>query len=182
MYNLVVVDDEPVILNSYYDFLSDAYKNELNIDKCNNSSQVLERMNNRIDILVSDIFMPKIDGYELMEIVKKKWHKCRVIFITGDRSVDTAQKAIRSGEIIDYVLKLEDNDVLLSAVNKAIQSLSNEIKEEELDRNIQRNINLALPILRRNFLLDLLTSNNNPMFKIEETFTQLKMKFSLSQI
>lgn len=124
MYHLLLVDDESIILNSYYKTLSDTFQGELSVDKCQHTSQILPKMAERIDILVTDIYMPKLTGFDVNELVHDKWKNCQTIFITGSESIGCAQKAIRdSKNVIDYVLKLEEEEVLLNAVRKAIREL-----------------------------------------------------------
>ena len=45
MYRLLLVDDEPIILNSYFEMLSEAFKNELNVDNVN--TRLKSRKNSR---------------------------------------------------------------------------------------------------------------------------------------
>ena len=92
MYRLLLVDDEPIILNSYYEMLSDTFKNELNVDKCQYSSQIPDKLAERIDILITDIYMPKMTGYDVNQLVCRKWKDCRTIFITGNESMESARE------------------------------------------------------------------------------------------
>ena len=178
MYNLLIVDDERYILDSYYEMLSEHFGNILNIDKYNSSSEVMSHLNNRIDILVVDIFMPVIDGFELQEHIRQIWSKCRIIFLTGDNGVKQAQKAMRFGSnVVDYVLKIEDDGVLIKAISKAIDSIKNEIKSNELMLTVQKNMQLAMPLLAREFILSLLYTPAVHLKHIGSRFSQYNLAF-----
>lgn len=179
MYNLLIVDDENVILDSYYELLYDKFKNELNIDKCSSSEQALKKAENRIDILITDILMPRMNGYELQKNITQIWPKCRIIFLTGNDNVNNAIKAIRSGrEMMDYILKHEDDEMLVAAVTRAIDSLENEIVTSDLIKDVQKNILLALPVLRKEFMMDLLRSPAPTPEVIDNKLEQYQIELS----
>ncbi len=182
MYNLLLVDDELPILDSYYEILDDHFKNSLNIIKCSSSEEALKKTNNRIDILVTDIFMPIVDGYELQEKICTIWPKCRVIFLTGNTNISNVQKAIRfSSNILDYILKFDDDSVLINAMEKAISSLDNEIRVNDLMHDVQKNLQLALPVLRREFIYNLLTEPTPDKELIVEKIEQYQMDLDGNQ-
>ena len=179
MYNLLIVDDEIPILNSYYEILEDEFKNDLNVDKCSSSKAALAKANNRIDILITDIFMPEINGYELQEKICSIWPKCRIIFLTGNTNISNVQKAIRfSKNIMDYILKFDSDEAIIQAVNKAINSLENEIIVNDLMREVQRNFQLALPVLRKEFILTLLSDPSPGTEFIKNKVEQYEMDLS----
>ena len=65
---ILIADDEKDII----DLLSyNLTKNGYNVVSASDGSEVLLNINNNIDLLVLDIMMPKLDGYELCEIIKK---------------------------------------------------------------------------------------------------------------
>ena len=182
MYNLLIVDDENPILESYYEILNDNFKNDLNIDKCSSSQEALSRANNRIDILVTDIFMPELNGYELQEKICSIWPKCRIIFLTGNTNIGNVQKAIRfSKHIIDYILKFDDDNILIEAVKKAIDSLDNEIIVNDLMIDVQKNLQLALPILRKEFVLSLLNDSTPGIASIKSKLQQYQIDLNGNQ-
>lgn len=176
MYNLMIVDDERIILDSLYETLTDVFGDALNIDKCLGSTQALERIKHRVDILVTDIFMPRMDGIELATLTKAAWPKCRVIFITGDETVDSAQKAIRSGFISDYILKLEDASILIQAVRKASTALDQEFQQQLALQQQQARYQAILPMLQRDLLLDALTGEGGER-KLKKEALALGMAF-----
>lgn len=96
-----------------------------------------------IDILVTDLRLPVMDGVELLKRAKAVEHDLEVIMITGHGTVEIAVEAIKEGAY-DFITKPVKKAQLLRAVEKAAekQYLSRENRElrSQLDRNGSRRI------------------------------------------
>ena len=87
--NILIVDDSRDLTHIIADFLS---MNGYQVHKAHNGHDALECMGKEhIDIVVSDIHMPGMDGFTLMTEIKTKYPDIPVILITGF-SVGDAQK------------------------------------------------------------------------------------------
>lgn len=71
-----------------------------------------------VDLVLTDLKMPEIDGIEILRRIKEKWPQIEVIIITGYQTVDTAVKSIKLGAF-DYLEKPFTPDGLISSVAKA---------------------------------------------------------------
>ncbi|GBF77372.1 DNA-binding response regulator [Paenibacillus sp. 598K] len=156
MYRILIVDDEPFIVNNIYQLLAEGSQRELEAYRAYNVFEALDCLaHNRIDVVISDIRMPGMSGMELYERILHNWPMCKVIFLTGFNEFDYARKAIRMGGVIDYVLKNEDDDVLLAAVEKAFAELDK--VEELMNQELQAKAKLqrAIPALQKSTLLEM---------------------------
>lgn len=156
MYRVLIVDDEPFIVNNIFQLLAEAPQLEVEAYRAYNVYEALDCLaHNRIDVVISDIRMPGMSGMELHERIIHSWPLCKVIFLTGFNEFDYARKAIRMGGVVDYVLKNEDDHVLLAAVEKAFAELDK--LEEQLNHDIhaRTKLQLAIPALQKNILLEL---------------------------
>jgi CheY-like chemotaxis protein len=87
--NILIVDDSRDLTHVIADFLS---MNGYQVHTAHNGRDALERMGKEhIDIVVSDIHMPGMDGFTLMTEIKTRYPDIPVILITGF-SVGDAQK------------------------------------------------------------------------------------------
>lgn len=81
-----------------------------------NGSEVLDALKQgRVDILLTDLIMPDVDGIQLLHEVKKLHPDSIVIIMTGYASLDSAIQAIRGGAY-DYIrkpFKLDDLEILI---------------------------------------------------------------------
>ena len=105
MYNLLIVDDEPVIRRG---IKSLAILSEIGINKifeAGNAEKCLEITDKeQIDIIMLDINMPNTDGLTLAKMLKEKNQNFAIIMVTGYDYFEYMQTAIRLG-VDDYLLK-----------------------------------------------------------------------------
>src|SRR5690606_14704865 len=110
MYRLLIVDDEEIIVNGLYEIFRNIKDLDLDVYKAYSGEEAIEWLNRtRVDIVLTDIRMPGIDGLELLEIIHRSWPQCRVIFLTGYDEFEYVYKAIQH-KAVNYILKIEDND------------------------------------------------------------------------
>lgn len=84
-----------------------------------------------IDIVALDIRMPKTNGLELLQNIKKTVPDIEVFLITGYPSVSTAVEAIQIGAY-DYVIKPFDREAVLAVVRRGINRRSQNLLEKEV--------------------------------------------------
>ena len=75
---------------------------------------------NDVDLVISDIHMPGLDGFELLETIHAKKPGTPVIMMTGDESVHSAVNALRKGAY-DYLTKPFEPEDLLNTIENALQ-------------------------------------------------------------
>ncbi len=91
-----------------------------------------------VEVVVTDMKMPKLDGMGLLERVIREYPSTPVIIITAHGTIATAVDALKKGAF-DYITKPFDQDELKSVIHKAIKTrrLSEEelfLSPEEIDR------------------------------------------------
>ncbi len=118
---ILIVDDDPTICSELQKELK---RNFFPTHVAGNSKDALEILNkNKIDIILLDIFMPDIDGLDMLEKVKAKWPAIEVIIITGYSSQDVAIKALRRGAI-DYLEKPINYEELNTSIGRAMEKIT----------------------------------------------------------
>ena len=85
------------------------------------------------DVIVTDIYMPEMDGLDMIEECQEYVKDARIIFITGFDKFQYASRAIKLSAF-DFILKPVDNRELEESLKRAVASL-----DTENDRNIQKN-------------------------------------------
>jgi two-component system response regulator YesN len=162
MYKLLIVDDEPKIVNGLYEqFLEESYV-DLEVHRAYSGVEALRIASAvKVDIVLSDIHMPVMSGLELQVQIQALWPRCKFIFLTGYGDFDYIQSALRKGGI-DYILKLEDDQLVFDAVHKAFALLQDELKAEQFMIRAERQVREAVPLLRKEYLSDLLEGDFVP--------------------
>jgi two-component system response regulator HydG len=99
---VLVVDDDPLILKVWRVILR---SDEFEVTVCANGQEALQALAaSKIDVVVTDVMMPGIDGMELLRRVKQARPEIEVIVMTAKASIQDAVKAMREGAF-DYLTK-----------------------------------------------------------------------------
>ena len=112
---VLIVDDEEGIRESLKLVLEDHY--ELVVTA--SGEQALECLANTktIGLVLLDIKMPKINGLEVLKLIKDKFPTMKIVMVTGYRSVETAAEAARLGAC-GYIVKPFKTDEIRETVKK----------------------------------------------------------------
>ena len=101
--SVLLVDDNSSLL----EYLVEVLEEEYHIYTASNGKQALDIFHNhKVDLLISDIMMPEMDGYELAEQVResKQWSNIPIILLTAKSLDEDRLKGLRIG-IDDYLTK-----------------------------------------------------------------------------
>ncbi len=119
---VLIVDDEPMITT----LISTVLENEgYDIQACNSPEDGLKAVvNDKPDLLLLDIGMPKIDGYEFCRRLKEKGDldEIVVVFLSGKTAEEDAGRSFEMGAST-YIRKPFANSSLIEIVNLTMASL-----------------------------------------------------------
>ncbi len=115
--NILIVDDDLHILEllqrhlhrwNYHTYRAVSVREAVNILR-----------DSQVDLLITDLKMPQIDGFELIKFVSEHYPDLPKLIVTGFPSVQDSLKAIKSG-VAEYLTKPFTRDELAEAVAKAL--------------------------------------------------------------
>jgi YesN/AraC family two-component response regulator len=130
VYNLLLVDDEPEILDYLLKLCTGIRDYVINIHKANSGKGALAVLEKEpVDVVVSDIRMPGMSGLELCELIQAKAPKCKILFLTGYRDFNSVYQAIQKGNV-RYLIKTENDATISKAITDAIRELEQEERNE----------------------------------------------------
>lgn len=116
--HILLVDDEPLILNSMRDLLEVDYV----VHTAENGQKALEILSkNPIKVLISDERMPQMRGHQLLKRAKQISPNTIRILLTGYADLESVMNSVNSGEIFRYLNKPCRNDALLNVVRLGVQ-------------------------------------------------------------
>jgi len=118
---VLIVDDEPNILMSL-DFLMQKEGYEVLVAR--NGTEALESLeNNQPDIVLLDIMMPDVNGYEICQHIRKKegLENCKVIFLSAKSKESDIQKGYEAGADF-YLTKPFSNKSLIIKVKELLSN------------------------------------------------------------
>lgn len=128
MIKVLIVDDEPFIRQGLR-ILIDWGKHDCEvIGEASNGREAIEIIeNNSVDLVITDIKMPEINGMELIKQIKESNHSdIKFIVLSGFYEFEYAKTAIKYG-VKDYVLKPIQKDEL----NRVLDEFQKEFKKEQ---------------------------------------------------
>ena len=105
---ILIVEDDKAVRHTMVDLLSEA---GFEVEGAQDGEEALEMVQeNSFNIVITDLKMPRGDGLQVLEQVKKIDNQIIVIICTGYGTVDTAVKAMKLGayEYITKPIKLEE--------------------------------------------------------------------------
>jgi len=117
--NILLVDDDLHILELLHRHLSSWDYHTYKAVSVKEAVQILR--DTKIDLLITDLKMPEIDGFELIKFVSEHYPKLPKLVVTGYPSVQDSLAAIKSG-VVEYLTKPFTKDELKTAINKSLDS------------------------------------------------------------
>jgi len=131
---ILVVDDEQGMRDFlFFDLGARGYK-VFTAATCDEALAIMAK--EPIDVVVSDLAMPKLNGLELLGAIKKISPKIEVILMTGYATVETALESMKRGAY-DYITKPFQSDDLCRIIERALEKrhMNREIDQlQELNR------------------------------------------------
>lgn len=116
-YSVLVVDDE----RNTREGLGRALRNDYKVQLAENADAAIAALeSNQIDVMLSDVRMPGMDGLELLKDVRRRYPDVVCIMLTAYGSVETAVDAMKLGAV-DFLTKPVNLDHLDMIVAKAIR-------------------------------------------------------------
>lgn len=159
MYNLLVVDDESIIRNGMLDIIAqfDCFQSM----SARNGMEALELIQSRrIDGMILDIKMPKMNGLELLKELKRNNVRIPTVILTGHEEFEYAQEALKYGAI-DYVLKPVTPDDIKEFCRRIKDLLDAEKRKEDEWAALKRHVEESKPILKERLFHDILKGKVN---------------------
>lgn len=127
MYKILIVDEEKIIIDSIKKIISDNL-NDANVVGYATTGRdaVAKAMDIKPDIILIEIKISGINGFEAIRIIKEFLPKVHIVILSSYDYFDFAREAINLG-VDDYILKPINNTALINTLN----SIINVIKEDE---------------------------------------------------
>ena len=129
---VLVVDDDP-ILRMHLQRLASKFVSEIRVAA--DGVEALEVWRQWLpNVIVTDIFMPRMDGLELSAAIKADDPDAQIIVITSDKDNESLQRALAIG-VERYITKPVDMHLLIDAIGKCVRD-QQQIEELRLNRRI----------------------------------------------
>lgn len=119
-YKMVVVDDHPIVISGISGLLSELDNVEI-IEKLQSGVTLLDYIeNNKVDIVLMDIFLPVITGIDLCKSIKQKFPQVIIIGMSSQSERSLVMQFVQNGGN-GYILKSASFDEFKNCIYKAIE-------------------------------------------------------------
>lgn len=132
---ILLVDDEANVLSALQRAL---FEEPYEVLTATSGEDGLKQLiSHRVKVIISDERMPGMDGSEFLSAVREKYPETVRIMLTGHASLESAMKAVNSGEIYRFFTKPWQEPDLKMAISSAIEKFDLEAENRRLLRTIR---------------------------------------------
>ncbi|MDO8845643.1 response regulator [Methylicorpusculum sp.] len=136
---ILVVDDQPANLQ----ILAEILQNQYDVRIAINGEKALQiaQQNNKPDLILLDVKMPGLDGYQVLAELRRDEKTCHipVIFVTAQHDVDNETRALAAGAV-DFISKPINPQVVCARVNTHLTLRQREIAFQQLNAELENRI------------------------------------------
>lgn len=136
MVKILVVEDEKAL---NYALCSILKENGFETESCYDGKKALEALEkNNYDLILTDVMMPKIDGFSLAKEIRKSNLQIPIIFMTALDDKPSEKQGFEIG-IDDYIVKPFDTDILVLRIKSLLRRVNIEKSRELVVGNLYMN-------------------------------------------
>lgn len=116
---ILIVDDEPNMLRLLKTVITD--KTDYEVLTTNNPLEAAKLIQEEdLDLVITDLKMPLVDGMDLIDITKKHDVNLPIIVITAYGTIETAEEAVQKGAY-DFITKPFRREAILITIKRALE-------------------------------------------------------------
>ena len=144
-YKVLIVEDDPMVsmINEQYVNRNKAFRV---VQKCKDGKSALEYLeNNDVDLIVLDVYMPLMDGFETLRQIRKNKKSVDVIMVTAANDRASLEEALHLG-VVDYLVKPFTYDRFRIAIDKYVSQIA---ALKDIDTLNQKNIDFIIENARK---------------------------------
>ena len=169
MYKAIIADDEEMVrrgLVNHFDWKGHGIEVA---GVFGDGASALEFVReNKVDIIVTDVRMARMDGITLAKNVLDFSPDVKIVFISGYADVDYLKDALKM-KAVDYILKSIDIDELDTVITKVVGMLERQQSESAAVDGMRRRLEQSMPLLRRQRLCSLLQDSDESEEEIQQS-------------
>ncbi len=161
MYRALIVDDEPIALDSIEYIIKNNITSIQIVGKSRSGRDAIEKAyNTRPDIIIMDINMPGINGLEAMRQIRRINPDVRLIVASAFDYFDYAVEAVAL-DVDEYLLKPVREARLVEALKKVISAIDERRERVRREMALKEKIELVVPVLETGFINSLCIFDDN---------------------
>ena len=171
---ILIIEDEPKIA----EVISSRLKKENYVVDINkNGEEGLDNaLTNIYDLIILDVMLPKINGFEILKQIRKEKIEAKVIMLTAKSMLDDKLTGFNSGAN-DYITKPFHVEELVARVNAQLRMNQNQTKKDYIeawDIRLNTKTNEEIEIICKEFqIIEYLIKNPNQVISKEQIYEKI---------
>ena len=164
MYRILLVDDELDALQYFGRMFRENLDKQYEADvyAVDSAEKAMEYFREyKVDLVVSDIQMPGINGLEMYQQIKASWPKSCFLFLTGFMDFDYVYSTAAQDSHTRFLTKLEPAEKIIDTVKEMFEELEESYREKELLQKAAAQSREAYPLLQNRCLGQYLFGKGN---------------------
>lgn len=137
MQQILIVEDEPAIRRVLVKILTEENSSYKIVEAVNGVDGLQAFNKQEFNLVLCDIKMPRMDGLEVLEEIKKINVDVPVVMISGHGDLETAVESMKKGAF-DYISKPPDLNRLLNTVRIALDSAKLKVENKQLKKKVAK--------------------------------------------
>lgn len=181
MIEILLIDDESYVTGSLEKTIPWIEIGVKSVYQAASAFEALELLEeNSIDIVVTDIGMPEMNGLELIQEIGQRWPHIKCVLLTGHSDFQYAKKAVQL-QAFDYILKPVNDDEFVQTILGAIEALKDEWEQTEKYQQLLYDRKSDFSVLRANFMVDLVLGRQLSHKTIREKLQQYEIPLAIER-
>lgn len=145
MYTVLIVEDDPIVAMINEQFVS-RHKDFKVIKKCADGASALQYLEeNKVDLVIMDVYMPIMDGFETLRQIRKNQIEVDVIMVTAANEAESLKQGLHLG-VVDYLVKPFTYERFKIALDKFLAQAE---ALKDLEKVNQKNIDFLIDNTRK---------------------------------
>ena len=177
VYQMLIVDDDPVIRNGLKQL---SIWKKLNIEIWGEAADGEEALclleKKAVDIILTDVKMPQMDGITFASRIKKKFPKIKIAFMSGYDDVAYLKSALKISAY-DYIFKPIDLEELTSCCLRIASELDHEHAIQNKMNNLLNRFQIGTTFVRQNLISSILLDDGITKEIIQEIISASELPF-----
>ncbi|GIQ65017.1 hypothetical protein PACILC2_35850 [Paenibacillus cisolokensis] len=150
MWRIAIIDDDRQVLAGMRNIIPWGELNAVYAGEAEDGKQGLELVRQaNPDIVITDIYMPVMNGLEMLEALRQSGCTSRFVILSGYSDFEYARQALRL-EVTDYLTKPVSIATIRNVLRKVIRSLEEEAAERQEQHELMEQVSQFRPYLEKN--------------------------------
>ena len=181
VYTLLIVDDEELIrtaVSSIIDWGSLGFSAIYQADNGRSALEICRK--HKVDLVLTDIVMPFMDGLALSEALKIEYPEIHVVILSGHEDFEYAKQSVDLG-VKNYILKPVGASALYTKMKEICKKLHIESSQKEYISQMKSRLHQSIPIMQEKFLYVLVCTQYGKQKDLQEKIKALELPLTSQQ-